>query len=249
MSHPDSPYSNASFQYVGSELEVFSHAINWKTYLASQIRPFLRGKVLEVGAGIGTTTTALASGNEESWTCLEPDLALANTLKANLNKGNLPSSMNFQIIAGDLTKLPPENTFDCILYIDVLEHISADRTELRLAASHLTPGGHLVVLSPAHQWLFSPFDEAIGHFRRYSRNSLRDTGPENLKLVTLKYLDSVGLLASMANRFFLRTSAPSTSQIRVWDRLMVPISRLVDPLTFYRLGKSVLAVWCYKIPT
>ena len=36
---------------------------------------------------------------------------------------------------------------------------------------------------------------------------------------------------------------PSPGQIAVWDRLMVPLSRLADPFFGYSLGKSVLAVW------
>ena len=52
------------------------------------------------------------------------------------------------------------------------------------------------MLSPAHQRLFSPFDAAIGHFRRYSRSMLRGISPPDLRLERLRYLDSVGLTAS-----------------------------------------------------
>jgi hypothetical protein len=133
--------------------------------------------------------------------------------------------------------------FDAILYIDVIEHIDDDSGQLELAATRLNQDGHLIVLSPAHQWLFSPFDEAIGHYRRYSRNTLRAVGPADCQLVFLRYLDSVGLLASLANRLFLRASRPTTRQIAFWDRFMVPVSRVVDPCLAYRLGKSVLGVW------
>ena len=39
--------------YVGQELDVFAHAVHWKRYWSSQIEPYLRGDVLEVGAGLG----------------------------------------------------------------------------------------------------------------------------------------------------------------------------------------------------
>ena len=67
--------------------------------------------------------------------------------------------------------------------------------------------------------------------------------PEGLSLVRLDYLDSVGMLASLGNRLVLKSAMPSPGQVAVWDRLMVPVSRLVDPLLGHRLGKSVLAVW------
>ena len=37
--------------------------------------------------------------------------------------------------------------------------------------------------------------------------------------------------------------APTPGQIALWDRVMVPISRLLDPVLGYRLGKSVMGVW------
>ena len=68
-----------------------------------------------------------------------------------------------------------------MLYIDVLEHIEHDLDELARAASHLAPGGHLVVLAPAHQALFSDFDRAIGHYRRYNRAGLQKLAPAGLR--------------------------------------------------------------------
>jgi hypothetical protein len=59
----------------------------------------------------------------------------------------------------------------------------------------------------------------------------------------MRYLDSVGLAASLANRTLLRQSIPTARQIMIWDRLMVPMSRILDPLLGYRAGKSILAVW------
>src|SRR5262249_8680802 len=118
-----------------------------------------------------------------------------------------------------------------------------DRAEIALAARRLRPGGHLVVLAPAHQWLFTPFDAAIGHFRRYSRGSLAALTSGDLSLRKAVYLDAVGLLASLGNRLLLRSAMPSRGQILLWDNWMVPCSQWVDPLLAGRLGKSVLAVW------
>jgi hypothetical protein len=56
-------------------------------------------------------------------------------------------------------------------------------------------------------------------------------------------LDSVGLFASLANRFILRSPMPTPAQIAAWDRVMVPVSRLLDPMTGHRLGKSAIVIW------
>jgi len=107
----------------------------------------------------------------------------------------------------------------------------------------LGPGGHVVALSPAHQSLYTPFDAAIGHHRRYSKKTIAALTPPGLRLVRLRYLDAVGMLASLGNRLILNQSMPTPKQVALWDGVMVRLSRLVDPVTAYSLGKSVLAVW------
>jgi hypothetical protein len=57
------------------------------------------------------------------------------------------------------------------------------------------------------------------------------------------YLDSVGMMASLANRVLLKSADPTQHQIALWDRYLVRLSRVVDPLSGYRCGKSVLAIW------
>ena len=227
---------NMTRSYVGNELQLFAAAQHWKQRLRREIRPFIRGDVLEVGAGIGSTTAILRDLAEGSWTCLEPDQAMAEQL-------HLGALSAIDVKCGTIQDLPVTRLFDTILYIDVLEHIRDDSGEVLCATTHLNRSGRLIVVSPAHQWLFSPFDESIGHYRRYDRSSLAALGDGTLILDRIRYLDSVGLFASAANRFILKHSLPSVRQVRFWDNFLVPLSRFVDPLTGYGVGKSLIAVW------
>jgi SAM-dependent methyltransferase len=229
------------YRYIGDELDLFARAKNWKAYWGTQIIPFLQGSVLEAGAGIGSNTRLLFNNKVRSWTCLEPDGRLLETLKLNLLRD--PDLNHIQLVTGTLSDLEKSARFDSIIYIDVVEHIEKDKEELALAESKLKKNGFLVVLSPAHPWLFSEFDASIGHFRRYTKKSLRSAGPPELKLCRLRYLDCCGLAASLANRLLLRQGMPTLSQIRFWDTFLVPPSRLLDPLSRYTAGKSVLGVW------
>ena len=233
--------SVSGFAYVGSELELFAHATNWKSYFASRIRPHLGEEVLEVGAGLGGTTRILCKQPHKRWICLEPDGQLVTTLQSAISSQELPPCC--QARTGTLTDLADDELFDSMLYIDVLEHIENDGGELAHAAEHLRPGGKVIVLSPAHQWLFTPFDQAIGHFRRYNKKMLGSLTPTTLEPVRISYLDSVGMLASMGNRYVLGSGMPTPRQLWIWDKLMVPFSRLLDPLLFHSLGKSILGVW------
>ena len=227
------------FAYVGSELELFACATTWKSYVRSHLQPYLSGDILEVGAGIGSATATFNDGTPRRWVCLEPDRALAERIKPGLP----PKLTNCEIVAGTLSDLGPDQQFDGILYMDVLEHIEADGAELARAAGHLKPDGVLVILSPALPWLFTPFDKAIGHYRRYTKNSLRSIAPRDLHETKCIYLDSVGLLASLGNKLFLRSPVPSETQIRFWDRFMVPISKFADRALGYALGRSILVIW------
>lgn len=231
----------STYAYRGGELDLFARARNWKAYVRSKLAQFLVGDVLEVGAGIGATTQWLCDGRQRHWTALEPDPRQAARIVERI--AQQPFAAPVDVVVGMIADLETQRVFDAILYIDVLEHIEADAEELRRATGHLKPDGVLVVLAPAYQWLYSAFDRAIGHYRRYTARTLAMAAPDTLSLETLLYLDAVGLLVSLGNRLFLRRSLPNAAQIWVWDRVCVPCSRRVDALLGYRVGKTVLGVW------
>jgi ubiquinone/menaquinone biosynthesis C-methylase UbiE len=227
--------------YIGNELALFEKARNWKRYYASFLKPYLQGRVLEVGAGLGGTTTTLCDGSQRDWVCLEPDPALAVHISEKISNGNLPACCRVQV--GFLADLPADEKFDVAIYIDVLEHIEHDGAQLEETTRYLKPGGYVVVLSPAYQWLFSPFDTAIGHYRRYTRKTLLAAAPNTLRLVRAFHLDSLGLCTSAVNKVFLKQSQPTPDQIALWDTVIVPCSKITDFLIGYNAGRSVIAVW------
>jgi len=232
---------SSDYTYSGTELDNAALAVNWKAYFRSRLKRYIRGNVLEVGAGLGGTTVQLRDGTQSSWLCLEPDATLADRLEATLRETS--STVPTRAVIGGLDVLEDNARFDCILYIDVLEHIENDVGELQHAAQHLAAGGVLVVLCPAFQVLFSEMDHALGHFRRYTKPTLAAVFPPSLRRVELFYLDSLGMIASLTNRYFLRQNAPNAGQVRFWDSKIIPVSRVLDPLLFHSIGRSVVAVY------
>jgi Methyltransferase domain len=228
--------------YIGDELTVCALANRWKRYFCSTIARYTYGKVAEVGAGLGSTTQAICNScTSESWLCIEPDEKNADRLEELRTQGDLPQYC--KIHCGILADLPIKPQFDTILYIDVLEHIEDDYRELTCATSHLTKGGHIIVLSPAWPHLYSSFDRKTGHHRRYTKRSLNAIRIAGLRTDTIFYLDSVGYLASLANKLILNQPLPTESQIMFWDRTMIPFSRVLDPIIGWQFGRSVVAVW------
>lgn len=225
-------------EYIGSELEVAQYAKNWKKYFSSKIHKYIKGDVLEVGAGIGANTRYLSAGREQfinSWTALEPDpklvVELANALK----------DFGAEIVEGTIDAMGSKK-FDTIIYIDVLEHIDESKEEIIKIKSRLKIGGNLIILVPAYNFLYSDFDKNIGHFRRYNKSILRNEVNDSLKFEKLFYLDSMGFLASLFNKLFLNQGQLTKGNIDLWDKVLVPFSRIIDVFTLKSFGKSLIAV-------
>ena len=77
------------------------------------------------------------------------------------------------LVQGNLKQPAFGVQFDLIGAFDVVEHLSDDIQVFRSLHSMLKPGGMLLLTVPAHQSLWSYFDEAGHHCRRYEPADLR----------------------------------------------------------------------------
>lgn len=225
-------------KYIGNELDIFSNATNWKKYFSDKIDPFISGDVLEVGAGIGINTKYFINKKTRSITSIEPDKELFE--KMLFNHKDLPFSNQCKF---NCTIKEVEASFDTIIYIDVLEHILESNKEIELIEKRLKPGGHLIILVPAYNFLYSEFDKSIGHFRRYNKKILRKEVDNRLFEKDLFYLDSLGVIASLMNKTILKKNSPSLKNIIFWDKILVPISKILDVITNKTFGKSLIGIY------
>ena len=227
--------------YQSPDFQLFAEANNWKRYWSDNISAYIKGRVVEIGAGLGVSTEYMVKPGCPEWICLEPDPSFAAHLARRIDQGEWPRCCSAK--CGVLTDLAANVMADTILYIDVLEHIEDDEGEMRAAASHLNREGHVIVLSPAFNFLYSQFDRAVGHHRRYNKADIERLTPPDLALKTVFCLDSIFFFASLANRLLLKSSMPTSAQIAVWDRVLVPLSRYTDGLFGSMFGKTIVAVW------
>ena len=76
------------------------------------------------------------------------------------------------LLQTDIVQCNFREAFDLIGLFDVLEHLDDDRLVLRALREQLRPGGRLLLTVPAHMALWSQYDEASRHRRRYARREL-----------------------------------------------------------------------------
>jgi SAM-dependent methyltransferase len=127
-------------------------------------------RVLDAGCGSGRTLQELVRYGEVTGIELNEEAA---ELARSRGHG--------EVRVGRLEELPwPDQSFDLITCLDVIEHTPDDRPALAELRRVCRPGGRLLVTVPAYPSLWSLHDEANHHYRRYSRASLRaaaaDTG-------------------------------------------------------------------------
>ncbi len=221
-------------KYPGAELDNFDKATIWRKYIFFQIKNYIKGNVLEVGAGIGSFTN--------NYKDLANSITLSEIDHNNLLFIKKKFKKNDFIFTNVLTK-NINDQFDTIMYLNVLEHIKEDSKELNEAFEKLRSNGHLIILVPAHNKLYSKFDEAIGHFRRYDLDFFKKIKIENSKLVKLHYLDSAGYFLYYLNKIFFKEEVyPSKLKIFIWDKLFTPITYFLDKILFFKFGKNILYI-------
>jgi SAM-dependent methyltransferase len=211
-------------------------AENYTAWLLGRARPYLGSLVLDLGAGIGTFAEMLA--REVEVVALEPDARLAAVLRE--RAAGLP---RLRVVDGGAALLRGglEDSFDSILCLNVLEHIEDEAETLAGCFARLVPGGHLLLLVPAHASLFGSVDEVGGHVRRYNAKHLGAVLMQaGFEIVDLRHVNPVGALGWLVFSKLLRRDQVPRAPLASYDRL-VPLLRQLDRLRL-PFGLSLWAV-------
>lgn len=212
------------------DLDRMAIAEAYNASLVDRARPWLGGRVLDAGAGVGTHTVRLVELAEHV-VALEPSPALARLLRELVPQA--------EVVEGDAWSVG--GPFDAIVCFNVLEHIPDDRAVFSRFAELLVPSGVLCVIVPAHPGLFGQLDRSFGHERRYTSRELRGKlDAAGLEVTTLRHINPVGALGWLVQGRVLRRSSLPHGGLRLYDRL-VPVLRAFDVLPL-PIGLSLWAV-------
>jgi SAM-dependent methyltransferase len=186
--------------------------LRWE--VVSRLLPRGRLDVLEMGCGQGGFGARLAQ--RYHYLGVEPDAVSRTVARARV----AAAGGGGEVRQGDESVVAADELFDLVVAFEVIEHIEDDAGALAAWASHLRPGGWLLLSTPAWQKRFGPADEMVGHFRRYDppvlRSRLAGAGLTDVELVhfgaPLGYVLEAGRNAVGKRRLAAPESAASMAE-------------------------------------
>ena len=226
--------------YQGTELEALYSLQRYRRWIMSHFEPYVGGDVLEIGAGIGNMSELLEPISE-TLDLVEPSPNFFEPL----NKKFISIS-SVKIITKtfeEFVSSKPSKSYDCIVMVNVLEHIKDDVNALKECYRILKPQGHLLVMVPALQFLYSDLDKMVGHHRRYEYPDLKSKSLDaNFKQIKLCFFDSLGIIPWWLLNTLGGATKFSARLARCYDYFVVPITRKIESLYSPPVGKNLISI-------
>ncbi|MCL5069541.1 MAG: class I SAM-dependent methyltransferase [Actinobacteria bacterium] len=217
-------------------LESMSQAVWYNRWIVGKFDKYLKGKILEVGCGIGNFTKILTNYGEvfaidiDRYYIAEVGKAVGDRVKVQL--GDIGKSTDF--FNGQ--------KFDSIICLNVLEHIKEDKDALKNLYYLLNKEGILVLLVPAHDFLFGKIDKSIGHYRRYDKAKLNKLVTNvGFKIINERIMNMLGGIGWWFSSKLFVNSKVDTNKIKIFNLLapiILPIEDMIEP----PMGTSILMV-------
>jgi SAM-dependent methyltransferase len=208
------------------DLQNLARARRLGDWMFSQFADLVRGRVVEVGSGIGTFSERLLRAGAQDLLLIEPDAGCADHLRARFS-GRPGVEIVAETMPGSAALRARSGSADFILCQNVLEHVEDHRGALSEMAEALAPGGSLGLLVPAHPRLFGPLDRRFGHLRRYRRRELAGLVLEaGLEVDNLYSFNALGVAGWLAKRTS-RNASLDPASLRAYE-LLLPLYRWIE---------------------
>lgn len=229
---------NEAAQSEDFEFEALKLADNYRQALITEFAAELRGRVLEVGSGIGQMTSLIRSlSSVELLQCVEPCDAFCEVFSR--------EHPTIPLVHGTATDIDDTAGWNAIVSINVLEHIRDDAGELKRYRELLaSEQGTLCLFVPARLEIYAPIDEDFGHYRRYTRPGLlKLLESAGFAVRRLHYFNCVGYFAWWLSFCVFRQRGFNPDAVRFFDRVILPAVHAAERgLCRPPFGQSLLAV-------
>lgn len=227
-------------QATGRDLEDGSgrHQQRYRAYQFALISRHCGSSVLEVGAGLGEFASQFTGLRRHVLTDVDP--ACVEHMGHRFADRPVVETRQLDLQAALPDTGEPVST---VVAINVLEHIERDSAALRSLATLVEPGGNIVLWVPGYMQLYGDFDKRVGHVRRYTPATLR-AAIVGAGLVPGE-VRPVNMLGGIAWWLAVRRGGVGTPRprlLRTYDRVVVPVTRVLESRLTPPFGQSVLGV-------
>lgn len=220
-------------------LNVIEKANKFNKWMYETIKPYSKGRILEIGCGIGNISEFFINDNF--------DIVLSD-LRDNYIE-IVKNKFTNEVIKIDLVDADFDTkhkdligTFDTVFALNVVEHIKDDNKAIENCKKLLKNQGHLIILVPAYQSLFNNFDVELEHYRRYTQKSLKQLIKANkLSIIKTFSFNVIGILGWFVSGSILKKKTIPEGQMGLFNKL-VPVFKIADVLTLKKMGLSVICI-------
>jgi len=224
-------------EYEGDDLEALSTMHRYREWIVNHFEPYLTGEAVEIGAGIGNIAHHIAP-HVSSLLLVEPSSRLVETMEIKFSENDkiAITRWDFDGFVNDTAS----EVFDCVILVNILEHIEDDENALKECRRILRRNGKLLILVPALPFLFSDLDSKHGHFRRYARGDLMSKVRDaNFDIIYSSYFDMLGIIPW----YLLNTLGGAVrfdpTLMSIYDKIFVPITRWFESRISPPIGKNL----------
>lgn len=211
-------------------LEIMEETESLTAWIYEEIKPYLKGRILEGGSGIGTYSKKIfrdfKNKKNDRSKIIFSDISqnYLKHLKANFGeclvlKLNLSKKSDF---------LQLQQKVDSVVALNVLEHIEDDLASLKNVYEILAPGGRFILLVPAHQFLFNSLDKSVEHYRRYDKKEIvQKSKKAGFEIEKIFYYNFFGIFGWYINGNLLKKEKINHSLMKLFN-LLVPFFRFFE---------------------
>jgi 2-polyprenyl-3-methyl-5-hydroxy-6-metoxy-1,4-benzoquinol methylase len=240
---------NFEFKTVDEEgmeiLDVIAKADKFNKWMFETIKPHCKGKVLEIGSGIGNISQFFLADSQFQIQLTDIRDNYCDRLKQKFaSSKNLLGVENIDLVDPNFdTKYSSHlEKYDTVFALNVVEHIKEDNLAIANAKKMLVKGGKLIILVPAYQALYNQFDTSLEHYRRYTKKNLNPLFVNNkLEIVHSQYFNAIGIAGWYVSGKLQKNDSIPEGQMGLYNKL-VPVFKIADKLIFNKLGLSVITV-------
>lgn len=224
--------------------EQMQKATNYNQWTFELFKKYIHGDILEVGCGVGSFTKLITEQSSfDTMHCIDISKPAIDLIKSK-DFGSAQKKLTIECM--DLIDV--EGSYDFIVCMNVMEHVSDDTSFFYKLLDLLRPDGVLFHLVPSHTFLYSNFDVAAGHYRRYTKKMMRKfLLPDDVDMIDQYYFNLIGALGYWAVYKALKSGNinDTEGEIGMFDKYVVPFSKRFLPLSV-PVGISLISIYKKK---